>query len=127
VSAQVLVQDAIAGDEQAFMSLVEPLLPAAYRLAVGMLRNDSEAEDAVQESVFKAWRSFGRFRRDAELRPWLFTIVANECRRQRRSPWWNVLKQPQAAERQAPGVRMIRPRQIFGSRSTSFHTTSGWQ
>jgi len=103
VSAQVLVQEAIAGDEQAFMSLVEPLLPAAYRLALGMLRNESEAEDAVQESVFKAWRSFGRFRRDAELRPWLFTIVANECRRQRRSPWWNVIKRPQDVERQAPG------------------------
>jgi RNA polymerase sigma-70 factor (ECF subfamily) len=94
VSAQVLVQDAIAGDEQAFVLLVEPLLPGAYRLAVGMLRSDSEAEDAVQEAVFKAWRNFGRFRKDSELRPWLFTIAANECRRQRRSPWWNVIKRP---------------------------------
>ena len=93
--APVLVQDALAGDQQAFMLLVEPLLPAAYRLAVGMLRSESEAEDAVQESVFKAWRNFGRFRRDSELRPWLFTIVANECRRQRRSRWWRVVKQPE--------------------------------
>jgi RNA polymerase sigma-70 factor (ECF subfamily) len=90
--AQVLVQDALAGDEQAFVLLVEPLLPAAYRLAVGMLRSDSDAEDAVQEAVFKAWKHFGRFRRDADLKPWLFTIVANECRQQRRSRWWNVLK-----------------------------------
>jgi RNA polymerase sigma-70 factor (ECF subfamily) len=90
--AQALVQDALAGDEQAFMLLVEPLLPAAYRLAVAMLRSNSEAEDAVQEAVFKAWKHFGRFRRDAELKPWLFTIVANECRRQRRNRWWNVLK-----------------------------------
>jgi RNA polymerase sigma-70 factor (ECF subfamily) len=90
--AQALVQDALAGDEQAFMLLVEPLLPAAYRLAVAMLRSNSEAEDAVQEAVFKAWKHFGRFRRDAELKPWLFTIVANECRQQRRSRWWNVLK-----------------------------------
>jgi RNA polymerase sigma-70 factor (ECF subfamily) len=69
-----------------------------------MLRNEPEAEDAVQESVFKAWRSFGRFRRDAELRPWLFTIVANECRRQRRSPWWNVIKRPEPVEAQAPNT-----------------------
>lgn len=101
VSAQVLVHDAIAGDEQAFVLLVEPLLPGAYRLAVGMLRSDSEAEDAVQEAVFKAWRNFGRFRKDSELRPWLFTIVANECRRQRRSPWWNVIKRPGDVEGQA--------------------------
>lgn len=96
--AQVLVHDALAGDEQAFVTLVEPLLPAAYRLAVGMLRSESEAEDAVQEAVFKAWRHFGRFRTDTELRPWLFTIVANECRRQRRSRWWSVIKQPGPVE-----------------------------
>ena len=64
--APVLVQDALAGDKQAFMVLVEPLLPAAYRVAVGMLRSESEAEDAVQESVFNAWRHFSRFRKDAD-------------------------------------------------------------
>lgn len=90
--AQPLVQDARAGDQGAFVLLVEPLLPGAYRLAVGMLQSDSEAEDAVQEAVFKAWKHFARFRRDADLKPWLFTIVANECRQQRRSRWWNVLK-----------------------------------
>jgi RNA polymerase sigma-70 factor (ECF subfamily) len=88
--APSLVQDARAGDQQAFIRLVQPLLPAAYRLAVGMLRSETEAEDAVQEAVLKAWRNFGRFRRDSDLRPWLFTIVANECRRQRRSRWWSV-------------------------------------
>jgi RNA polymerase sigma-70 factor (ECF subfamily) len=94
----VLVQDAQAGDQQAFMQLVEPHLPAAYRLAVGMLRSEVEAEDAVQEAVLKAWRNFGRFRRDSDLRPWLFTIVANECRHQRRSRWWSVVKWPRSPE-----------------------------
>jgi RNA polymerase sigma-70 factor, ECF subfamily len=107
--AQVHVQDALAGDEEAFVLLLEPLLPSAYRLAVGMLRSESEAEDAVQESVFKAWRNFGRFRRDAELRPWLFTIVANECRRQRRSRWWGVLKQPGPIEGNAGGTAQVDP------------------
>ena len=109
VSAQVLVQDAIAGDEQAFVRLVEPLLPSAYRLAVGMLRNDSEAEDAVQEATLKAWRSFGRFRRDSDLKPWLFTIVANECRRRRRSRWWNVIRQPTPNENQSVGSAQVDP------------------
>jgi RNA polymerase sigma-70 factor (ECF subfamily) len=96
--APVLVQDARAGDQQAFMQLVEPHLPAAYRLAVGMLRSETEAEDAVQDAVLAAWRNFGRFRRDADVRPWLFTIVANECRRQRRSRWWSVVKWPRSPE-----------------------------
>jgi RNA polymerase sigma-70 factor, ECF subfamily len=96
--APVLVQDAQAGDQQAFMQLVEPHLPAAYRLAIGMLRSETEAEDAVQDAVLKAWRNFGRFRRDSDLRPWLFTIVANECRHQRRSRWWSVVKRPGSPE-----------------------------
>lgn len=96
-----LVQEAIGGDQQAFMLLVEPLLPAAYRLAVGMLRSESDAEDAVQEGVLKAWRHFGRFRRGSDLRPWLFTIVANECRLQRRSKWWSVIRTSEVLDNQA--------------------------
>jgi RNA polymerase sigma factor (sigma-70 family) len=91
-TATTSIEDALAGDQRAFMELLEPELPGAYRLAVGMLRDQPEAEDAVQEAVLKAWKSFGRFRRTSELRPWLFTIVANECRRRRRSRWWSVIR-----------------------------------
>src|ERR1700675_2110480 len=96
--AATLAQEAIGGDQQAFVLLVEPLLPAAYRLAVGMLRSESDAEDAVQEAVLNAWRHFGRFRRDSDLRPWLFKIVANECRDQRRSRWWSVIRRADAPD-----------------------------
>jgi RNA polymerase sigma-70 factor (ECF subfamily) len=96
--APPLVQEATGGDQHAFVLLVEPLLPAAYRLAVGMLRSESDAEDAVQEAVLKAWRHFSRFRRGSDLKPWLFTIVANECRIQRRSRWWSVIRWPGALE-----------------------------
>ena len=82
------------------MLLLEPILPAAYRLAVGLLRSAPEAEDAVQESVLKAWQHFGKFRPGSDLRPWLLTIVANECRRQRRSRWWSVIRGPQGLEEQ---------------------------
>jgi len=96
--AAPLLQDALGGDQHAFVLLVEPLLPAAYRLAVGMLRSEADAEDAVQEAVLKAWRHFGRFRRDSDLRPWLFTIVANECRGQRRTRWWSVIRRADTAD-----------------------------
>jgi RNA polymerase sigma-70 factor, ECF subfamily len=82
----------VAGrDANAFVAMVEPILPAAYRLAVGMLRSRYEAEDAVQEAMYKAWRSFGRFR-GTEMKPWLLTIVANECRQMLRSRWWSVIR-----------------------------------
>lgn len=96
--ALTLAQEAVAGDQRAFMLLVEPHLPAAYRLAVGMLRSQSDAEDAVQEAVLNAWRHFGRFRTGSDLKPWLFTIVANQCRDQRRSRWWSVIRQSEAPD-----------------------------
>jgi RNA polymerase sigma factor (sigma-70 family) len=107
--APTLVQDAIGGDQQAFVLLVEPLLPEAYRLAVGMLRSESDAEDAVQEGVLKAWRHFGRFHRGSDLRPWLFTIVANECRLQRRSRWWSVIRTSQVPDHAADSTSSVDP------------------
>jgi RNA polymerase sigma-70 factor (ECF subfamily) len=82
------------------MAMLAPLLPTGMRLAYGMLRNSHEAEDAVQDAAFKAWRSAARFRRDADPRPWFLTIVANECRQRLRSRWWSVSKvtdMPQAS------------------------------
>ena len=90
--APVVVRDVNAGDEQQFLILLEPLLPIAHRLALGLLRSQSDAEDAVQSALLNAWRHFGQFRRDSDLKPWLLTIVANECRRQRRNRWWSVIK-----------------------------------
>ena len=86
------IDDVNAETQRAFMELLEPELPGAYRLAYGMLRDQAEAEDAVQDAVLQAWKSFGRFRRGAPLRPWLFTIVANECRGRRRGGWWSVVR-----------------------------------
>lgn len=80
------------GGEREFLQLVEPVLPLAHRLAVGLLHSPSDADDAVQSALLNAWRHFGQFRAGSDLKPWLLTIVANECRRQRRSPWWSVIK-----------------------------------
>lgn len=90
--------EAKAVDQAAFVALVEPLLPAAYRLAAAMLRSKTEAEDAVQEAVLNAWRHHDRFRAGSQMKPWLLAIVANECRRVRRSRWWSVVKSPGGLE-----------------------------
>ena len=83
-----------AGQElqRAFIERVGGLLPAAYRLAYGMLHDASEAEDTVQEALFKAWRAYARLRDGSNVRGWFMTIVANQCRHQRRGRWWTVLK-----------------------------------
>jgi len=107
--APVVVRDVNVGDEQEFMLLLEPLLPTAHRLALGLLRSPSDAEDAVQSALLNAWRHFGQFRRGSDLKPWLLTIVANECRRQRRNRWWSVVKSAGLAggadRRRVPPIR----------------------
>ena len=67
-------------DADEFARNLEPLLPMAFRLAYGMLRNRDDAEDAVQDAAANAWRKRGSIRPGAELRPWFLAIVANECR-----------------------------------------------
>lgn len=90
-----LISRASAGDAAAFMALVDPLWGPAYRLAFAMLQQREAAEDAVQEAALNAWRHRERLRTDTrDLRPWFLTIVANQCRSMRRSPWWRALRRP---------------------------------
>lgn len=72
------------GDARAFEELVEPYRDVMFRVAFLITRNGSDAEDAAQEALVKAWRALGRFRRGESLRPWLLKIVANEARNRRR-------------------------------------------
>jgi RNA polymerase sigma-70 factor (ECF subfamily) len=60
--------------EQVFL----PHLDAAYNLARWLLRNDQDAEDAVQEAYLRAYKSFSRFR-GGDGKAWLMTILRNAC------------------------------------------------
>jgi len=60
--------------EQVFM----PHLDAAYNLARWLLRNDQDAEDAVQEAYLRAHKAFSRFR-GGDGKAWLMTILRNVC------------------------------------------------
>ena len=53
-------------------------LDGAYNLALWLLRNPQDAEDATQSSLYKAFRAFERMR-GTDAKPWLLAIVRNEC------------------------------------------------
>jgi RNA polymerase sigma-70 factor (ECF subfamily) len=61
-----------------FERLVLPHLDAAYSLAVWLVRDDAQAEEAAQEACLRAFRYFDGLRGDAA-RPWLLGIVRNTC------------------------------------------------
>jgi len=65
-------------DRQRFEACVLPHLDAGYNLARWLLRNDSEAEDAVQEASLRAWRHLASLRGE-DARPWFLGIVRHTC------------------------------------------------
>jgi RNA polymerase sigma-70 factor (ECF subfamily) len=64
-----------------FEAMMVPHLEAAYSLARWLTRNESDAEDVVQDAYLRAYRGFDGFR-GGDPRPWLFAIVRN-CHRTR--------------------------------------------
>ena len=57
------------------------------RLCYAYLCDTAMAEDAVQETFFKAWKNYGRFRGEAEEKTWLTRIAINTCKDLLKSAW----------------------------------------
>lgn len=66
-------------DEPALRELLRRHNQRLFRTARAILRDDAEAEDAVQEAYMKAIRAIGSFRAEAKLSTWLTRIAANEA------------------------------------------------
>jgi RNA polymerase sigma-70 factor (ECF subfamily) len=62
-----------------FQSWVEPLLEQAGGYAYSLVRNHSDAEDAVQESLWKAYRGLPGYDRTRSFKGWWFGILRNCC------------------------------------------------
>jgi RNA polymerase sigma-70 factor (ECF subfamily) len=90
----VLAARAAAGDRAAFERLMRRHNRRLFRLARATLRDEAEAEDALQEAYLAAYRGLGRFRGEAALGTWLARLVLNEClsRRRRRSRRDNIVQ-----------------------------------
>lgn len=74
-----LARRAIARDGQAFMTIMQVHNQRLYRIARGIIRNDSEAEDIVQEAYVLAFAHLAKFRGESSLGTWLSRIVINEA------------------------------------------------
>jgi len=98
-----LVRRARNRDEAAIRAIMQSNNRRLYRMARGILRNDSEAEDVVQETYVRAFTHLDSFRGESSFATWLARIAMNEAmgrlRRQRPSVEWTTLE-PGALEAQ---------------------------
>ncbi len=76
---QRLIAAATRGDHDAFRALTEPWIPELRARCARILGNPHDADDAVQETLIKAWRKLGSYHASGPLRAWLHTIATNTC------------------------------------------------
>jgi len=75
-----LLEAARGGDERAFRHIVESHRSELHAHCYRMLGSVQDAEDAVQDSLLRAWRGLPRFDGRSELRTWLYAVATNVCR-----------------------------------------------
>jgi len=99
-----LARQVAAGDTRAFEVLMRRYNGRLYRAARSILKDDTEAEDAVQEAYWKAYCNMGSFRAESRLSTWLTRIVINEAlMRMRRNKRQAQGIQPLFADHEAEG------------------------
>ena len=89
-----LIERCRSGDEEAVSQLLRENQPAIFRLALSILDDPAEADEATQETFLAALRGLGSFRGGSSLRTWLFAIAVNVCRsRLRRGRTWQRVQE----------------------------------
>lgn len=80
----VWLQQALQGDDDAFAQLVETYQRPVYNLCYRMLGEAQEAEDAAQESFWRAYQALQRYDPSRKFSTWLLSIAAHYCIDQQR-------------------------------------------
>ncbi len=79
------------GTPDAFVNLVSEYQSQLRRLCCVILKDVQLAEDAVQETFLKVYRSMESFRRDSSERTWITRIAVNTCRDMMKSRWFRYM------------------------------------
>ena len=75
---ETLVQRCLSGDTEAFGELVSRYERPIFNVALRMLRDHEEAQDATQNAFVKAWQNLGQFDRNRRFFSWIYRIAINE-------------------------------------------------
>ena len=82
------MSNAPASDEQVIVHLMTTYGTDIRRLCLCLLNDSFLAEDAAQETFFKAWKHYAGFRKECSEKTWLCRIAVNTCRSIQRGFWF---------------------------------------
>jgi RNA polymerase sigma-70 factor (ECF subfamily) len=100
ISSAVQASSSEAAGDQAFAVVVGSDTVRLFGLALSILRDRGEAQDAVQETLVRAWRCWDSLSRTDHVNRWLTRVCVNYCisrRRYLRSRGWPPLQMPEHA------------------------------
>ena len=100
-------RDAMAG-ESSFEAEALPHMDALFRAAMRLLRDEAKASDAVQDTYLLAWKKFSAYQAGTNCRAWLFQILFNVVRHERRN-WfhWITAKEEDVASIDIPAPEPV--------------------
>jgi RNA polymerase sigma-70 factor, ECF subfamily len=75
-----MITSILAGNTHEFHELIRPYERTVYSMALALLQNEADAEDAAQEAFLRAFRHLQGFRSEAKFSTWLLSITLNEAR-----------------------------------------------
>ncbi len=76
---QELVEKAVRGDADAFLELMERNTLSMYKTARGILKNDNDAADAIQDTILASFERIHTLKNPQYFKTWLIRILINEC------------------------------------------------
>ncbi len=76
---QWLVEQSRNGNVDAFEELIKDYKKSAYNIALRVLRNVEDAEDASQEALIKVYKNIQNFNMQSTFKVWMYRIVVNTC------------------------------------------------
>jgi RNA polymerase sigma-70 factor (ECF subfamily) len=80
MSDRVIIQQVLEGDVEAFARLVDLHYPRCARIAVRILGNREDAEEAIQDAFLRAFKALGDYEDRERFSSWLTRILVNQCR-----------------------------------------------
>jgi RNA polymerase sigma-70 factor, ECF subfamily len=89
---QELIRRVQNGDHERFYDLIKPYERRLFAAAFAILRNEADAEDAVQEAVVKAFTHIRQFRAESRFSTWLIQIAVNEALMRKRKQHNNLME-----------------------------------